>query len=346
MKVFMALMRYFSLLLVIGPVFMSGACPVSAQESKDAKGQLLLRLSYPVPSTSIDGVAYEFFAKTVEQESNGRMKIRTYPAASLVSDVEILDTVIKGNVDIGHFMIAFITPTIKELTPFEIPGAYFGGRNTKDREAIESIVDKVFAKYGVKYLSALPVGTVSFAASKKVNKLIRMPADLKGLKVRSPGKWGGEAIKIWGGSPVTIALGDMTIALSLGTVGAIYSSWNVLGPLKVYEPAPYITITDMEGGILGGLMMNLKVWDKLTKEQQGVLVSAAAKWHAKRIELGAEFRKKLEADVKKVGGEVHYSTKEEVAAFEKATRPLFDEAKTISGPEGSALIQIFEKGQK
>ena len=152
MKSFKALTRYLSLLLVVGLVFMAGMHAVSAQESKDSKGQLLLRLSYPVPSTSIDGVAYEFFAKTVEQESKGRMKIRTYPAASLVSDVEILDTVIKGNVDIGHFMIAFITPSIKEMTPFEIPGAYIGGPKTKAGEAIEPIVEKIFAKYGVKYL--------------------------------------------------------------------------------------------------------------------------------------------------------------------------------------------------
>ncbi len=346
MKVFMALTRCFSLLLLIGLVLISGTCPLSAQESKEAKGQLLLRLSYPVPSTSIDGVAYEFFAKTVEQDSKGRMKIRTYPAASLVSDVEILDTVIKGNVDIGHFMIAFITPAIKEMTPFEIPGAYIGTQKTKDSEAIESIVDKIFAKYGVKYLSALPVGTISFAANKKVKKVIRMPADLKGLKVRSPGKWGGEAIKIWGGSPVTIPLGDIPIALSLGTVDVAFTSWNVIGPLKIYEPAPYVTITDMEGGAIGGLIMNLNIWNKLNKEQQDVLVSAAAKWHDKRIELGTEFRKKLEDDVKKAGGEVHYSTKEEIAAFKKATGPLIEEVKKISGPEGSALIQIFEKGQK
>ncbi len=346
MKTFMTLARYLSLLLVIGLVFVWGTCGVSAQESKDAKGQLLLRLSYPVPSTSIDGVAYEFFAKTVEQESKGRMKIRTYPAASLVSDVEILDTVIKGNVDIGHFMIAFITPSIKEMTPFEIPGAYIGGPKTKAGEAIEPIVDKIFTKYGVKYLGALPVGTVSFAASKKVKKLIRTPADLKGLKVRSPGKWGGEAIKIWGGSPVTIALGDIPIALSLGTVDAAYTSWNVIGPLKIYEPAPYVTITDMEGGAIGGLIMNLKVWSKLNKEQQDVLASASAKWHEKRLELGAEFRKKLEDDVKKAGGEVHYLTKEESAAFKKATGPLIEEVKKISGPEGLELIQIFERGQK
>ena len=76
-----------------------------------------LRLSYPNTETSLSGQSYNYFAQAVEEESNGTIKVTVYPAGSLAANTDILDAIQQGNVDIGHFVATYVSPTIKELTP-------------------------------------------------------------------------------------------------------------------------------------------------------------------------------------------------------------------------------------
>lgn len=307
-------------------------------QTKDA---VLLKLSYPQPSTGHQGQVYEFFAKAVKEESKGQVEIQTFPAGALVSDPEILDAVLKGNVDIGHFMVAYVTPTIKELTPLEIPGAYSGSKFSELVKATDPIVGKIFEKYGIKFLGCIPVGTMSFGATKSVGKPIKAPADMKGLMIRTPGKWGGEAIKMWGGQPVTVPLGDLPIALERNTINVVYTGWIINDAYKLYEGAPYITFTELQE-MYQGLIMSDKAWKKLNAEQQDAVMRAVKKMQDYAEKTLSERKQNFEKRLKDAGVMVYYLTDAENAAFRKVTDPLMEQIKAVSGAEGENLIQALK----
>ncbi|MCR4442820.1 MAG: TRAP transporter substrate-binding protein [Peptococcaceae bacterium] len=341
---------YVSVLLIIVLVAFAALSGCSGASSKQSAapagnegqaqgGQVTLKLSYPNTETSLTGQAYNYFAKCVEEESKGQIKVQVYPAASLVSNKDALDAVRKGNVDIAHFVVSYISPTIKELTPFEVPGAYRGDKYMELDKATHSIVEKIFAKYGVKYIAPSEQGgTTTFTSMKK---LIKSPADLKGLKVRVSGKWIGEAIKLWGGSPVTIPLGDLPVALERNTVDVAYCGWTITGPQKLYETAHYITFTTLQE-IFGGLMMSEKAWNALTKEQQADVQRAAEKLMVYMRDLSAKMKQDTIDAIKNANGTVYHLTDAENAEFVKATKSLMEQVKGISGPEGEELIKSFE----
>ena len=299
-----------------------------------------LTLSYPMPAGGFHGQGYTYFAKAVEEESKGEIKIKSFPARSLIGDPEALDAVMRGNVDIANFMVAYISPTIKELTPLEIPGAYPGNKFREFEAATHSVLEKIFAKYGVKYLGINNQDTITFAAYEKFGRVIKKPSDLNGLTVRTPGKWGGESIKRWGGSPVTVSLGDISCALDRGTIKVSYTGWIITGPFKLYEPAPYVTMTNLQE-MLCGLIMSEKAWTKLTGFQKEALLRAARRWMDFSDQLSGRLKKKFEETVKQSGGTVYHLSENENNTFKKLTRPLLDQVEKIAGPEGKELMDII-----
>ena len=307
-----------------------------------AKDPIVLKLSYPQPAQGFHGQGYTFFGKAVAEESNGEIQVKGYPSRSLVTDPEALDAVMRGNVDIVNFMVAYITPTIKELTPFEIPGVYPGDKFWELEKATHAVVQKIFAKYGVKYLGMNDQDTITFAANKKVGKPIGLPSDMKGLTIRTPGKWGGESIKLWGGSPVTVPLGDLSVALERGTIMVSYTGWIITGPFKLYEPAPYVTMTNLQE-MFAGLMMSEKAWKGLNLSQQAAIERAAQRWMQFSHQLSGKLKQKFITTVKNSGGEIYQLPTANEMEFRKVTKPLLEQVAKISGPEGSELIAIFEK---
>jgi TRAP-type C4-dicarboxylate transport system substrate-binding protein len=297
-----------------------------------------LRLSYPNTETSLSGQSYNYFAQAVEEESNGTIKVTVYPAGSLAANTDILDAIQQGNVDIGHFVATYVSPTIKELTPLEIPGASPSDKYMELDDATHDILDNIFAKYGVKYLVPIEQGTANFVS---VKKMIKSPEDYKDLRVRAAGKWIGEAIKQWGGSPVTIPLGDLATSLERGTVDAAYCPWTITGPQKLYETAPNVTFTAIQEAF-GGLIMSQKSWDKLNQDQQEAILRAVDRFKEYSINLANEMKEKFRKDMLDANAEIYDLSDAENKAFKEAIRQLIEQSKEIAGPDGEELIKALD----
>jgi TRAP-type transport system periplasmic protein len=274
------------------------------------------------------------------RKAAGRSKSRPFLPGPLFSDPQILDAIAKGTVDLGHFAIPYVTPTIKEMTPLEVPGAYPGNRYYDLDKVTHPIVEKIFAKYGVKYLGLDDASTISFLGIKKLGKVVTSPEDLKGQTVRSSGKWGAEAVKMWGGSPVMIPLADVPIALGKSTVTVGYIGWVLNNSLKLYEAAPYITFTELQE-VYRGIIMNDRAWKKLNPAQQEAIQKAIKRWMAfMNQNLSSDFSK-FEKTLKDAGNTVHHLTKAQNDEFKKVTESLWEKIIPIAGPEGMELIQAL-----
>ncbi|MDA8126813.1 MAG: TRAP transporter substrate-binding protein DctP [Deltaproteobacteria bacterium] len=323
-------------LLALALVFL----PAVAAWSASADKTILLKLSQPTPAAGFYGEGYAYFAKAVEEETKGQVKVQVYPSASLISDPEAFDAVQAGNVDIAHFMVASVSPTVKAITPMEIPGAYPGEKYKELDTATSPLLEKVFAKYGVKYLCPGYPETAAFGTGKKLAP-VKSPADLKGKAVRASGKWLGEAMKMWGGSAVTIPLGDLAVALQRGTVDVVYTSWIVIDSFKLYESAPNITFTGLQN-VLTGMIMSEKAWKRLNPEQQQGVLRAKKRYMDFINGSYKNLRTQFEEKIKKSGGTVTVLTAAQNAEFKKVRQPLFEQVKGVAGPDGAELMKALD----
>jgi TRAP-type C4-dicarboxylate transport system substrate-binding protein len=311
----------------------------------EAAQPITLKLSYPVPPTGLAGLTYEYFAKTVKEESQGQVAIQTYPSATLVTDQEALDAVRKGNVDIAHCMVSYISPTIKELTPIDVNGSYVASNYPKVQEKADPVVQKIYAKYNVRFLGSSNSGTLAFAAAKKVGKVIKTPADMKGLPIRSFGRWIAEIIKAWGAAPTTIPLGDVPVALERGTIAVTIAGWHIFDSTKVHEQAPYITFVDFPNPYQG-MIMSEKAWSSLSDPQKAAVQRSVKKWQGYADQMVDETLVKYKQTLKNAGATTYVLTQAENAAFLKVVDSVMEQAKPVAGPGGEELFNVLAEIRK
>ena len=130
-------------------------------------------------------------------------------------------------------------------------------------------------KMGVHILAPAYYGTrnVNLRGDRKITN----PADMAGVKLRMPGgeawQFLGEAL---GANPTPVAYAEVYTALQTGAIDAEDNPLSNNRIMKFYEVTNQIVMTRHNVGF-GLLIINAKMFDSLTKEQQTALQTAADK---------------------------------------------------------------------
>lgn len=300
-----------------------------------------LKLAHGLSPVDIHGKAYQFYADKVAELSEGSIQIEVFPGASLAANPQMFKAVQTGVADIGIFPSSFVAPQMKEVTIFEIPGMFDPTKVPQIQEKITPVMEKIHAKYGMKYLWATAEGELVLGVSKKLGAPIKNIDEIEGLKIRDYGQWIGRTLGAWGAVQTTIPPADLNAALDRGTVEGSLASWSFSYGFKVHEQAPYFTMFGTNN-MWHWATISEAAWAKLTPDQQQVLVDAGKLAMEYNIKLEAEDKELFKQAVIDVGGDIYELTPEERAQFVEKTAPLVEEIREISGPEGNELIDILE----
>ncbi len=303
-----------------------------------AAEQIVLRYAGQLPVTHHLTQADYRFAKMVDERTGGKVKIEVYPAGQLYKGSSIVKAVMSGSVEMGIVFNGALTGPVPLMDLFElhflfrdydhILKAWDGNVGDKIREEME--------KSKIKALGFEAYGD-SFCIVNK-NKLLKMPADFNGLKIRAAAPQHADALKGLGASPVMMSSSEVYMALQRGTIDGSVSGPTSIEQRKWYEATEYLTIPDA-GYSLWPIMMNLKVWEGLPKDVQKVLEEAARDTIMHTIKVSAEEDKKA-VDMLSGQIEVYRLTDEERAAWKKAVQA--EEIKAFlsrTGKDGEVILK-------
>ncbi len=202
----------------------------------------------------------------VKKRSGGQMAYTMYAGGALGKGPEHFDIVAKGMSDLGYFTATW-TPGRFPLTDVLSMAVWVNG---KDIAAdIGNAVYNRALKDEFKNVKVLELnGCIqSFIWTKKpVSKM----ADLKGMKLRSPGGHQTNYIKSLGAEPIFMPLGDVYMAVETGTVDGIVTCPPLILAFKLYEVAKFATVLTF-GCVSEGTVMNMNSWNKLTADQKKVI---------------------------------------------------------------------------
>lgn len=130
-------------------------------------------------------------------------------------------------------------------------------------------------KMGVHILAPAYYGTRNI--NLRGNRKITGPEDMKGIKLRMPGgeawQFLGEAL---GADPTPVAYSEVYTALQSGAIDAEDNPLSNNRIMKFYEVTDQIVLTQHNVGF-GLLMINAKLFDSLSEEQQIAIQNAADK---------------------------------------------------------------------
>jgi TRAP-type transport system periplasmic protein len=238
--------------------------------SSCAAGAVDLRLGHFAPDGHPCDVAAKQFKENVEKRTNGAVKINLFGNNALGSPPEVLEQVLLGAVDMslsGQDQIAKHLPFYDVIsTPFAF----------KDYATADKIIDGEFkawadpelAKKNLVHLADWEWGFRQLTNSKQP---VNVPADMKGMKIRTPPAFAYQAfVEAAGGNAVTIAFSELVMAMKQGVVDGQENPIGTIYALKLNETQKYMTILNYTYSSMVHLVTK-RAWDKLTVDQQKVL---------------------------------------------------------------------------
>ncbi len=138
---------------------------------------------------------------------------------------------------------------------------------------MDPLKKKVEDELGVKLLAVMYLGRRQL--NLRIDKEIKTPADLAGVKLRMPGSDAWQFLgKALGASPVPVAFTEIYTALQTGAIDGQDNPLPTNRDSKFYEVTKQIVLTSHLVD-LNYIAFSKKVWDGLTPEQQATVQKAA-----------------------------------------------------------------------
>lgn len=277
------------LALVAGAAAVSlglAACGSSSSSSSDTSGSntsagdgtLTLRIGYVTTKQHPYGIAIDKFAEEVKTASGGKIVVNPLPGASQGNDVTLLDDVSGGTIELAGVSTAvWDSKGVNVFQPLQAPfliTSYPLSEKVLGGEIGQAMLDDANgpAKLGLVGLGILEGGLRKPVGAKAALKSV---ADFKGKKIRAPAsKVMTSALKALGAEPVSMPLGDVAPALKNGTVDGMEANYGLIVTQKFNESAQYVTADVTLWPFPAAVVVNKKVWDGLSSDQQKVLTDA------------------------------------------------------------------------
>jgi tripartite ATP-independent transporter DctP family solute receptor len=310
---------------------------------KDSSAAALeMKLGHFAADSHPGNLASKMFAEGVEKRTNGNIRVTIYPNNALGSPPEVLEQNILGAVDMSLPTQGQLGKYSKKFNCVMLPFMY------NNYEHADKVLDGNFLpwavpdldKAGLVFLSNWEWGFRNLTNSKRP---VKHPADVKGLKVRTPPELPTQAaMEALGAVVATINFNELQMALKTGVVDGQENPIAVIYSNKIYETQKYLAMTGHNYNTMVHVISK-KVWDKLTPEQKAIVKEESKK-------AGDWMRKKARTDeadqinqLKKFGMEITYPNK---AEFKALMKPAYDRMKAIAGEDNiAAFIKLVDEAK-
>lgn len=304
-----------------------GAAIVAWIVSGPASAQTKLRWAHVYEVTEPFHTEALWAASEIRKRSGGRFDIEVFPASQLGNENQISEALGAGAIDIVYVGINFVATTYE---PLGITGAPFMLRDFEHWKAYRG--SKLFAELAKGYEDKTrhKIAALTYYGQRHVtaNKPIRIPEDMKGMKLRvPPAPLFLMFTKSVSADATPIAFSDVYTALQQGLVDGQENPLPTIMAKKFYEVQSHIAltghITESMVTVVGG-----HVWNKLTPEDRKLFADTLQEAAAKATEAIEASERILAVELKRLGMTVIEPDRE---AFRKAAIPLHNDASIGAG---------------
>lgn len=224
---------------LIGTAGATLAAPAIVRSAFGQDAEVTLKLHHFLgPKAPAQTKMLEPWAKAIQEDSDGRVKIEIYPSMTLGgAPPQLFRQVADGVVDIVWTVNGYTPGLFPRSEIFELPTIF-----TNDLEAANLAMREMFDEYLAPEYEAVHVCFNHVHAGQAIQtaeKEVRTVADTQGLKLRVPGPTGNDVVKAMGATPVTMPVPDLPQSLSTHAVDGALIPWEIIPALKLQDVTKY-----------------------------------------------------------------------------------------------------------
>lgn len=320
--------------LMLSAAICVGAVATTAT-AQELRGWNIHVEDYPV------SIAMESFAAEVAERTNGDITMEIFHNGVLGSQPDAIEQVRLGIIDFGEFSLGPMGQSIPETNVVSLPFIFKSIPQMyalMDGEVGEAIGAGMQAK-GIMPLGWYDAGARSFYNSIKP---INTPADVEGLKVRvmSNDLFVG-MVEAMDGNATPMAFAEVYQSIKTGVVDGAENNPPSYESTSHFEVAQYYSLTE-HLIIPECLCMSLATWNRLTPEQQEIVMDAGRKSANLQRELWQE-REAASMEKVQAGGTVVNAVADK-APFQAAMAPVYDQF-LEANPDLSDLVNMIRNAE-
>jgi TRAP-type C4-dicarboxylate transport system substrate-binding protein len=305
--------------LLAGVLALSAAATSAYAQEK----QFNLKLSYWVPPSHFLTPGYKDWAAALEKASNGSIKVTLYPSSQLGSGADHYDMVKSGIADFGLINPGYTPgrfPIIATADlPFLVTDSLKGAAAT--HRWYKKYAEKEMPEHYVCHVFSHEPG--SFHSKKE----IKVPADVKGLKVRTANQTIATFVTSMGGNSVQVPIMEAADTLKRGITEAITVPWGGLthpafkfGEVTEYTLDIPLYVSNFTHGI------SRRTYDAMSSAQKKVIDDhCTPEWSSRIYKHWYADDHGRQQEIYKTNRKITKVGPAEVKLWREAAKPVFDQ---------------------
>jgi tripartite ATP-independent transporter DctP family solute receptor len=221
-------------------------------------------------------VAVENMGKKLDAATNGRIKMQMFPGAVLGQEKEAVEQVQIGAIQIARISLGVVGPVAPDVDVFNMPFVF------RDIAHMRAVIDGPIGAELLEKVTNSPARLVALgwmdggARSLYTKKLVKTPADMKGIKVRMMGNpLFVDTMNAMGGNGISMAYGEVFSALQTGVIDgaennppSFFTSNHYTTGMKYYAQTNHLIIPEL-------LVISKVTWDKLSADDKALMKKVA-----------------------------------------------------------------------
>lgn len=319
--------------LALGVAASAALSLASGISAAQAQGPIVIKFSHVVAPDTPKGQAAERFKLLAERATRGRVKVEVYPNSQLYKDKEELEALQLGAVQMLAPSLAKFGPLgVKEFEAFDLPYVF------PSKAALYAVTEGPIGKRLLQQLE--PKGITGLAywdngfKIMSANKPLRLPADMRGLRMRIQASTVLDAqMRALGARPQVLAFSEVYQALQTGVVDGTENPPSNMYTQKMHEVQQHLIVSNH--GYLGyAVIVNKKFWDGLPGTIRRQLEGAMAEATAFEKTIAQRDNDLALAAIRKSGKTaIYYPTPQEQSAWRAALLPVHRQMESRIGKD-------------
>jgi tripartite ATP-independent transporter DctP family solute receptor len=242
-----------------------------------AVAQTVLKAADVHPAGYPNVVAIENLGKKLEAATNGKFKLQMFPSGVLGGEKEMIEQTQVGAINILRTSLGPLGTVVPDVNVFNMPFVF------RSEAHMRAVIDGPIGQEILDKITASPAKMVALgwmdggSRNLYTKKIVRVPADLKGQKVRMMGNpLFVDTMNAMGGNGIAMGYGEVFSALQTGVLDgaennppSMFTSNHYNAGAKFYAQTNHLIIPEI-------FVMSKVTWDKLSKDEQ-VLVRKFSK---------------------------------------------------------------------
>lgn len=306
-----------------------------------------LSFSHTIPPQIPFGKLTQQWADMVAEKTNNQVKINIYWGESLLKASEFYRGVQTAQTDITYYVVGLdwgLMPLnmFSKLAFMGYPSMQVGtGIYLKIWDKFPEIRNE-FQKVRVYGAEMSPPNHLHFT-----KKVVKVPADLKGMKVIAIGGTMAEEMAMMGAAPLDIKVTDLFMSLERGLAEGVSIHFPVVHGFGILKLVPYHTV--FPGGTLMSvdmLLFNQKSWDKLPADVQKVFLELEPWYRNSVMGMNTGYINMVKGEAKKLGHTFYEPTAEEMKLWKEAVKPAHDKWIQETEAKGLPARAVYEEAKR